>query len=117
MGYGITNTSQIIDLETIVAGCNELKNACEDFKKSGTTVVQAGEMCNEKALSFDENTLEFSITQLGEEMKELQKLFSEYADQVIAEATRIHNIQTAEYEEYVTQQEALSKQNETNTMN
>ena len=50
-------------------------------------------------------------------MKELQKLFSEYADQVIAEATRIHNIQTAEYEEYVTQQEALSKQNETNTMN
>ena len=35
MAYGITSTSQIIDLNAIKAACAELKTALEDYEKSG----------------------------------------------------------------------------------
>ena len=101
MAYGITSPSQIIDLNTIKAGCAKFKEATEDFNKSGSTVVEAGETCNAKALSVDETSLEFSITQLGDEMKDLKGTFSGYADQVVAEATQVYNAQVAEYEAYL----------------
>jgi len=109
MAYGITSPSQIIDLATITAGCNKLKEAVADFKTSGSTVIQAGQTCNSKALSVDEASLEFSITQLGEEMQDLEGTFSGYADQVIAEATQVYNAQVAEYEEYLKQLEEAKK--------
>ena len=111
MAYGITSPSQIIDLNTIKAGCQKFKEATEDFEKSGSTVVQAGETCNAKALSVDETSLQFSITQLGDEMKALKGTFSGYADQVVAEATRVYNAQVAEYEEYLRELEAKNNQN------
>ena len=101
MGYGITSPSQIIDLATIQSGCAQFKEALKDYQTSGATVIEAGETCNEKALSVDESTLQFSITQLGTEMQALVKTFSSYADQVVADATQVYNAQWAEYNEYV----------------
>lgn len=112
MAYGITSPSQIIDLSTISAGCAKLKEAVQDFKTSGATVVEAGETCNAKALSIDETSLEFSITQLGSEMKDLEKTFSGYADQLVAEATQVYNAQVAEYEDYLRRlEEERNRQN------
>lgn len=109
MAYGITSPSQIIDLNAITAGCAKLKDAVMDFKTSGATVIQAGETCNAKALSIDETSLEFSITQLGTEMQDLEGTFSGYADQLVAEATQVYNAQVAEYEEYLRQLEEARK--------
>ena len=56
MGYGITSTSQIIDINAIKNGCNQIKQYVADFEACGSLVVVAGENCTEKALAIDENT-------------------------------------------------------------
>lgn len=104
MAYGITSSSQIIDLNAIKAGCTAFIDAVEDFTTGGSTVVEAGEVCDAKALSIDESTLQFSITQLGNEMKELTDTFTANANQLMAEATEVYNAQVAEYNEYLRQQ-------------
>ena len=114
MAYGITSTSQIIDLNTIKAGCQAFKDALQDFQTCGETVIQAGETCNAKALSVDETSLQFSITQLGSEIKELKTTFASYADQVLAEATQVYNAQVAEYEEYIRKLNSTNSNNNNN---
>ena len=110
MAYGITSKSQLIDLNTIVAGANQFRTAIEDFERSGNAVIEAGETCTKKALSVDDSTLEFSITDLGNEMKDLKSTFSSYADELVAQATRVYNAQVTELNEYIRQQELAKQQ-------
>lgn len=111
MGYGITSTSQIIDVATIEAGCNAYKQALSDFDDCGSEVVQAGETCTKKALSVDDQTLQYPITDLGNAIKDLKGEYEGYADAVAAEARRIYNAQVAEYNEYQRQLQQQQKQN------
>lgn len=111
MAYGITSESQIIDLSTILSGCSAYKTALNDFDKSGTTVIKAGETCNKKALEVDGDTLEYPITDLGQAIKDLKNEYSGYADEVEAEARRIYNEQVAELNAYRAQQQQNQSQN------
>ncbi len=110
MAYGITSQSQIIDINTIIAGANQYRTALDDFDRSGNAVIAAGETCTKKALSVDDSTLEFSITDLGNEMKDLKGTFGGYADELVAQARQVYNMQVAEYNEYVRQQRLLEQQ-------
>ncbi len=109
--YGITSKSQIIDLDTIKAGCQEFKDCLDDFEICGKGVIEAGETCNSKALSVDEKTFEYPITDLGESIKALKDEYIGYADQVIADATSVYNAQIAEYNDYVTKMQQQENQN------
>ena len=106
--YGITSKSQIIDLDTIKAGCQEFKDCLDDFEICGKGVI---ETCNSKALSVDEKTFEYPITDLGESIKALKDEYIGYADQVIADATSVYNAQIAEYNDYVTKMQQQENQN------
>lgn len=100
MGYGITSTSQIIDIDAIKNGCNQIKQYVADFEACGALVELAGENCTEKALAIDENTFQYSITGIGEEITKLNAGYVAIADQVMAEAQQVYNAQYAEYQEY-----------------
>lgn len=111
MAYGITSQSQIIDLEAIVAGCNEFKNSLDDFESCGNEVQEAGKTCSKKALSVDDSTFEYPITDLGEAIKDLKDEYIGYADEVIAQATQVHSAQVAEYNEYIRKLQEQQNQN------
>ena len=110
MAYGITSQAQIIDLNTIIAGANQLKTALEDFGRSGNAVIAAGETCTKKALSIDDSTLEISITDLGNEIKNLKGQLGVAVDEFVNQARQVYNQQVAEYNEYVRQQQLLQQQ-------
>ena len=93
MGYGITSTSQIIDINAIKNGCNQIKQYVADFEACGSLVVIAGDNCTEKALAIDENTFQYSITGIGEEITKLKAGYIAIADQVIAEAQQVYQQQ------------------------
>ena len=110
MAYGITSTSQIIDINTILSGCAAYKNALRDFETCGNTVIKAGETCTSKALSVDNNTLQYPITDLGQAIKDLKTEYTGYAEDVEAQAKKIYNAQVAEYNDYVARQRAAQQQ-------
>ena len=100
MAYGITKESQLIDLSTIKSACDKYKDALNDFEKCGVDVNSAGIMCNEKALSVDDNAIEITLTEMAEEIKNVKSQFSACADQVYADAVDIYNNQMTELNEY-----------------
>ncbi len=102
MGYGITNQSQLIDLNAIRQGVANFKNALLDLDRSGATVIGAGSTCTSRALSLDGSSLEFSITDLGTEMKETKKMMCNYADEIYYAAQVVYNQQVRELNEYLT---------------
>lgn len=116
MSYGITSTSQIIDLPTILSGCAAYKSALNDFEKCGNTVIKAGETCSKKALSVDDNTLQYPITDLGQAIKDLKAEYTGYAEDVEAQARRIYQEQVAEYNDYIARQRAAQQQQQNGTV-
>ena len=102
MSYGITSTSQIIDLSTILSGCAAYK--------CGNTVIKAGETCSKKALSVDDSTLQYPITDLGQAIKDLKAEYTGYAEDVEAQARKIYNEQVAEYNDYIARLRAQQQQ-------
>lgn len=100
MAYGITSESQIIDLAAIKSGCNTFKNVLEDFDQCGRLVMKAGETCNSKALSVDDQSLQYPIVELGEAIRALRGEYIGYADEVIASAQRVYIEQKAELAAY-----------------
>ena len=113
MAYGITSEAQLIDIATITAGCNQYKQCLEDFETNGNRVIEAGEICDAKALSIDYTTLQWTINDLGEEIKNVKTTLSAATDGVVAAAQRVYNEQVAELNEYrrqLAEQEKLRQQ-------
>ena len=101
MAYGITSSSQLIDLNTIRTGCQKFKAALDDFEICGETVIRAGETCSKKALSIDDASMQYMITESGVDIQKLKTTLSIYADQLLADATNVYNAQVAELNEYI----------------
>lgn len=117
MAFNITSESQLIDIQTIKIGCNALKIATEDFATSGRTVIKAGETCTEKALSIDKETLEYKISDIGQEMIRCKEIIDSYADYTLAEAVKLYNQQVTELNEYyrwLEEQQRLKNQQNNN---
>jgi len=98
--YGITDESQLIDIETIRNGCEIFKSTTDSFSMCGDEVCAAAEMCNKKALSVDDATLEYPINELGKKIKNIKSEYTEYADALYAQALKIYNEQKIELAEY-----------------
>ena len=102
--YYITSRSQIIDIQSVVKCCDNFKNILDDFEKAGKYVIDAGNICDKKALSIDEQTLKYDITQRGTEIKKVKKLYTEQIDKLINAARKLYYEQSnalAEYERKV----------------
>lgn len=105
MAYGITSQSQIIDINTIKSGCETIIKELECLEKCGEKVINAGIICNKKALSVDSESLEGSIIEVGEQIKNTKNELVISAEQLIADAMVVYNAQVSEYNEYIRQLE------------
>lgn len=100
MGYGITDRSQLIDVDTIRSGCESYKRALSFFTEGGNQVISAGHSCNAKALSVDGSSFETDIVDIGNQIIALEAEYSSYAEAVYAQAVQVYNAQVAELNEY-----------------
>jgi len=98
--YGITDESQLIDIEAIKNGCEAFKLAMDSFSVCGDEIHAAGEMCSKKALSVDDASLEFPINELGKNVKNLKTEYSEIADSLYSQALQVYEAQKIELAEY-----------------
>ncbi len=110
MAYGITNESQIIDLSAISSGVSKYKQAVEDFDTCGAKVVQAGQTCNEEALSVDSASMQYPLESLGKEIQSLKEQLCAVADELLYEAQVVHSAQWNELNEYRRQLELQKQQ-------
>ena len=110
MAYGITDDSQLIDIQTIMDGINKYRAAIDIFEKCGQTVINASETCNEEAMSVDNNSLQIEIETLGIEIKDLKKQLNIIADEMLTEAQMVRQKQYNELVEYKRQQALLQQQ-------
>lgn len=111
MAYGITNRNQMIDVNTIRKGCQELIIALRDFDKCGKLVCKAGETCTKKALSVDNSSLEGQISEIGEQIKAVKGTYEGYANELIQQAMDVYREQENEYNNYLA---SLQNQNNSN---
>ena len=108
---GITSESQLIDINTIAAGCNSFISALEIFINGANRIVEAGSLCDGKALSIDGKTLQPEITEIGTQIGNLYNEYANCAQDVYNQAVRIYEQQVAELNEYYRQQAAAQQQN------
>ena len=107
--YGITNSSQIIDIETIKKGCDEIKKAAETFKSCGDTVFEASEECNTEVLSVDGKSMQPVLASLSEEIKGFEEQVDSFADSIYELACEIKAKQEKELQQYLNRLEQQNK--------
>lgn len=100
MAYGITSKSQIIDINAISSGCNELRKAAEEFSSCGKLVSDAGGDCTADVLSVDDQSMEPVLESLGKSIKDVESTIVGYANSIESAANQVYNAQVAELAEY-----------------
>ncbi len=103
MGYAITDPSQIIDIQAVADGINQYKTVLQDLESCGYAVTYASGMLTKDALSIDDSTLEYSVSDLGDQIKSLYDTLVGYADDVLSQAEQVYKAQVLEYNNYVDQ--------------
>lgn len=98
--YNITDESQLIDIATIKKGCEAIKNTMKYFSKCGDKICSAAVICNKDALAIDDSTLEYQLEAFGNRIKDINRDYSEYADELYAQALQVYNDQKIELAEY-----------------
>ena len=99
--YGITDESQLIDIETIKKECEAYINVMDSFSTCSNEVSLAADMCNKDALSVDDITLEYSIRELSKKIADIKKEYVENANTLYTQALRVYNVQKIELAEYL----------------
>lgn len=100
MAYGITSSSQLIDIAAISAGCNAMRTAANDFVVCGNEVNVASTMCSSKVLAVDDFSMEPVLAALGDSIKEVESIIANYADSIESVAKQVYDAQLAELQEY-----------------
>lgn len=114
MGYYITSPSQIIDKAKLLVKLELLRSYVNKFGKAADTVIEAGIKCSPDALAFNGIEPGKKVIELGEEMKQQQKEFIEYIDELEEEAAGIYSQQWASYRSYLAEQERKKAEEEAN---
>lgn len=104
MAYGITNKSQIIDIDQIERGCNKLQDAATNLKKYGNSVANISQICNVNALSANGKSMVPVIQEYGEAIMERGEELSSYASSLMDAARSVYRTQQNEYISYLEDQ-------------
>ena len=108
--YGITSSSQIIDLSAIKSGCKAMRSAAEDFTLCGNDVIEAGNLCTSKVLSFDNLSMDSLLVSLGTAIKDVESVIADYSYSIENLAQQIYNDQIIELAEYNRKMQELQEQ-------
>ena len=96
----ITSESQLIDIATIQSGCVAYAQALEYFIQAGQEIIDAGTICDAKALSVDDSSMQPVLYEVGQMIQELSNTYSTYVTDVYSEAVTIYNQQVTELNAY-----------------
>ena len=105
MAYGITSSSQLIDIITINDGVQMINSAAAKFEKCADLVLSASKICNEKALSVDKTTMQPQLEHDAEEIRKIKTYIEDYAVEVNNLAVQVLAGQQRELAEYNAKQE------------
>ncbi len=105
MYFGITDSSQMIDVDTINALCNQLENVAIDFLQAANKVVEAKYYISGDSMRVDNLTMEENYEKLNNYCQNLESQINGYAEQIRATANEIYGIQSFELQEYAKAQQ------------
>lgn len=106
MAYGITNSSQLIDIAAIYKGCDKIDEAAKLYIECSKKLNDASTTCNKDAMSIDGKTMQPTIDELADSIKELTTTITSFTDQIRSLASQILVSQQNELAAY---QESLKK--------
>lgn len=99
--YGITSQSQIIDRNTILAGCKKLEEAGDLFEKYGNEFSAVSSVCNETALSVGKESFTPAIDELGQTIAGLKTVLYQKSNDIANSVNAIYADQNQEYQDYL----------------
>lgn len=106
MAYGITSSSQLIDITTIYKGCDKIDEAAKNYTKCSEKLNDASTTCNKDAMSIDGKTMQPTIDELADMIKDLTATITSYTAQIRSVASQIL---VNQQNELVAYQESLKK--------
>lgn len=110
--YGITNTSQLIDKDTISRACDELITKAESIKSCGRSIKMGDEFLD--AAVQIEGMTDDTLDRTGSEVEEMGNNVISIANSIKAEAQSVYASQFAELREYWRRQEEERRRREEN---
>ena len=103
MGYGITSSSQLIDIATIYAGCDKIDEAAKRYIDCSKKINNASTICNKDAMSIDGKTLQPTMDELADQIKSLTGNITSFTAEIRSIASQILVNQQRELEAYKNQ--------------
>lgn len=110
--YGITKASQIIDQKQIEQGCNLIDTSAKHFVSAAAEVEKCSAVMNNNALSIDDATLQDTISEVADELKQYEKYVNNATASIREVTQQVHRQQSAEYSGYLKAQEEEAKRKE-----
>lgn len=107
--YGITDESQMIDVQGVQAACAKICEAAKDFTTSAGKVQDAKGYCGKGALEVEGKTMEDSFDQVSNALGEVEKSINEFANSIQNTANAIWSQQWNELQEYRAQQNSQNQ--------
>ena len=105
----ITNANQMIDIKTINDGCTIIERAAEDYLTCAERVLESAEICSPEALSVDKTSMQPTLLDLGNSIKQIKTNIETLTTQIRSAATEIYAQQSSQLAEY--EQMQASSQN------
>ena len=112
--YGITNEYQLIDYNTIRNGCSAYMDTLQYLMQAAEQIVEAGDLCDKKALNVDGQTLQPVLYELAQEIINIANEYAGYVNEVNTDAVNIYNSQVSELNAYYQQLAAQQSANSGN---
>lgn len=98
---GITSRDQMIEIEKIQKGCQQIVDAAKEFSAQANSLDMIASNCNAEVLSADGKTVDNDIIDIGNKMKEYEGIASNIAGVISQEAYAIYGQQQRQLEEYL----------------
>lgn len=103
--YGITSSSQLIDIGTISNGCTQIEKAAEKFAECAAKVNEAAAICNEKVLAVDKTTMQPQLEADAQYIQSMQEAVKGFTSEIRNVASQVYAAQSRELEEYIASQQ------------
>lgn len=102
--YGITSKGQLIDKDTINAGCKKIDEAAKKFLDSANFVSKASEICDANALSVENTTMQAQLDLDAQYLKSMNDKVKEFTQKISEIAEQVYEQQSIELENYQAEQ-------------
>lgn len=103
--YGITSSSQFIDIATISDGCTQIEKAAEKFAECAKKVMEAAAICDANALSVDKTTMQPQLEADAQYIQSMQEAVKGFTSEIRNVSQQVYSAQSQELKEYLASQQ------------